>query len=326
MAQISVIVPVHNTAPYLKRCLDSIISQTLKDIEIILVENLSTDGSGEICDLYAIDDSRIKVLHLDIMGLSVARNAGISIASAPYVAFIDSDDHILPEMLEEMWSAVSQANADIAYCNLCYEYPDGRIEDIYPNNGTVCVRTPKEVIIDNFCEVVSSSCCTKLFKKELFNHLLFPEGACYEDHQTFYKWLMMSSKIVSIDKSFYFYYQRSGSICRGTDLSKRIEYFTADYERISFIKKCNIFTQEEKSMLIKVIIKHLLWIFKTFMREPNHWMYKDIIIEMRRKFQVILSFPKNEIDSKSYKKIFKISHFWFIYYTVHFLKYKNKKL
>ena len=97
---VSVIIPVHNTAPYLRRCIESVRNQTLKDIEIILVDNLSTDDSPSICDEYANIDSRVKVLHLDEAGLSIARNAGIEIATAPYIGFIDSDDYIEPTMYE----------------------------------------------------------------------------------------------------------------------------------------------------------------------------------------------------------------------------------
>ena len=99
---VSVIIPVHNTAPYLRRCIESVRNQTLKDIEIILVDNLSTDDSPSICDEYANIDSRVRVLHLDEAGLSIARNAGIEIATAPYIGFIDSDDYIEPTMYENM--------------------------------------------------------------------------------------------------------------------------------------------------------------------------------------------------------------------------------
>ena len=91
---VSIIIPVHNTVSYLHKCVESIRNQTLKQIEIILVDNLSVDGSSDLCDEYALIDSRIKVLHLPIAGLSIARNAGMQVATAPYIGFIDSDDYI----------------------------------------------------------------------------------------------------------------------------------------------------------------------------------------------------------------------------------------
>ena len=96
--KVSVIVPVHNTAPWLDRCVESVRAQTLRDIEIILVENRSTDASPELCDAYPAADARIRVLHLAEAGLSRARNAGLAVATAPYVGFVDSDDYIEPDM------------------------------------------------------------------------------------------------------------------------------------------------------------------------------------------------------------------------------------
>ena len=159
---VSVIIPVHNTAPYLRRCIESVRNQTLKDIEIILVDNLSTDASPSICNEYANIDSRVKVLHLDEAGLSIARNAGIEIATAPYIGFIDSDDYIEPTMYENMLSAMLQNKVYMVYCNFCFEYEDGRIEQMYPNTDNVYVRTSQDVQRDIIFEKVSSSACTKL--------------------------------------------------------------------------------------------------------------------------------------------------------------------
>lgn len=104
---ISVIVPVHNTVNYLRKCIESIRNQSLENIEIILVDNLSTDGSSEVCDEYASMDTRVKVIHLSVANASVARNAGIDVASAPYIGFIDSDDYIDANMYEELLAAIS---------------------------------------------------------------------------------------------------------------------------------------------------------------------------------------------------------------------------
>ena len=103
---VSVIVPVHNTVEYLPRCIDSIRNQSLKDIEIILVENQSNDGSAALCDEYMSFDSRVKVLHLPVANASIARNAGLDIASAPYVGFVDSDDYIDYNMYEELFDVI----------------------------------------------------------------------------------------------------------------------------------------------------------------------------------------------------------------------------
>ena len=170
--KLSIIVPIYNVEKYLDQCIQSLFRQTLRNIEIILVENKSQDNSPVLCDEYARRDPRIKVLHLSIAGLSIARNAGLKIASAPYVGFIDSDDYISETMFQDLLDAISSSQAEMAYCNFCYEYEDGKIETVYTDSGHTCIRQPKEVIEDIICEKVSSSSCTKLFMEELFSSLL----------------------------------------------------------------------------------------------------------------------------------------------------------
>lgn len=321
MPQISIIIPVHNTAPYLKRCVDSVINQTLNDIEIILVDNLSIDGSEKICDEYAQVDDRIKVLHLDKAGPSIARNAGISIATAPYIGFVDSDDYILPTMYEEMLGVLLENHSEMVYCNLCHEFEDGHIEDKNLNTGQISIRSSKEVIIDVFCEKVSNSCCTKLFKKELFENQLFPEGRFFEDHDTFYKWAHLCHNIAWIDKTYYYYYQREGSTCHSINLNKRFDYFKAEYNRVFFVHNNPLFSKDEQKKLLPIIIKKSFWIFKTFMEEPSHRKYKIEIFEMRKAFRKSLAFSKKEIGSKNYKRLIKIAYFWPLYYLLRYRRF-----
>ena len=172
---VSVIIPVHNTAPYLRRCIESVRNQTLKDIEIILVDNLSTDDSPSICNEYANIDSRVKVLHLDEAGLSIARNAGIEIATAPYIGFIDSDDYIEPTMYENMLSAMVQNKVYMVYCNFCFEYEDGCIEQKYPDKNilVVCHGGIVRVIHSYFHDMTNDdlmtwlpeNCCIQCYEK-----------------------------------------------------------------------------------------------------------------------------------------------------------------
>ena len=131
---VSVIVPVHNTVEYLPRCIDSIRNQSLKDIEIILVENQSNDGSAALCDEYMSFDSRVKVLHLPVANASIARNAGLDIASAPYVGFVDSDDLIMEDYCSHLLSIIGDADIAVA----------GRekyIDNVYDKS-----KTPSQVI------------------------------------------------------------------------------------------------------------------------------------------------------------------------------------
>lgn len=323
MPQVSIIIPVHNTASYMRRCVDSVRNQTLKDLEIILVDNLSSDGSASICDEYSLIDSRIKTLHLSVAGPSIARNAGIKEASAPFIGFVDSDDHIETTMYEDLLNAIVTYQADMAYCNFCYEYEDGSVKQLYPNSEKVCLYSSKEVLLDILLEKVSSSPCTKLFKKELFDTLKFPEGIFFEDHSTVYKWIAMCNKVVWIDNVYYYYLQRSGSTCHSPDLKKQYDYFLAEYERLSYVDNYDFFNTQERSLLMATIVKNCLWIFKAFMLKPNHSQYKLEIRGMRQRFSKCLSLQKEYIDPRDYKRLRKIVYFWPIYYLTHF--YKKKK-
>ena len=128
MINISVIVPVFNNERYLKRCLDSIIGQSLSNIEIILIDDGSTDKSGKICDMYAVTDKRVKVIHQKNAGVSAARNTGISIAVGEYIGFVDSDDWIEKQMYEKMFFEAKRSNSDVVMCDATTVFEKGRTQ------------------------------------------------------------------------------------------------------------------------------------------------------------------------------------------------------
>lgn len=323
MPQVAIIIPVHNTAVYLKHCVESVRNQTLKDIEIILVDNLSSDGSAQICDDYALMDSRIKSLHLDVAGPSVARNAGIAVSTSPYIGFIDSDDWIEPSMYKDLLDTLIYCEADMSYCNYCYEYEDGRKEQLYLNSGRIYSLVPKDVVIDILLDKVSSSPCTKLFRRELFDIFTFPEGVYYEDHLTVYKWAAQCNRISWIDKTYYYYLQREGSTCHSEDLSKLYDYFVAEYGRLSFVENTTLFEGKERDMLTANIVERCLGIFNTFLRKPNRSLYKKEIEAMRSRLREFLSLPKGVVGAQSHKRLRKIAYLWPIYYLTHCSR-KNK--
>lgn len=322
--QISIIVPVHNTAEYLRKCVDSIRNQTLDNIEIILVDNKSDDGSSEICDEYSQIDSRIKVLHLSQAGPSIARNAGIRVATSPYIGFVDSDDHVAPTMYQELLDGLIRNDAEMAYCNFCYEYADGRLDYLWENSGEVYLRSANEVLCDVIRNIVSSSACTKLFKRELFNTLNFPEGVFFEDHATTYKWVGMCHRIVWIDKTFYYYYQRHTSTCHSLDSIKHYHYFLAEFSRLAFVREQALFSGKELFDVNTMIVRNCLMHFKAVLLMVELKSFQKPINEMRSMIKSLISLSPNEIEYKSYKRIREISYFWFAYYFVHFyFKKKN---
>ena len=205
MAKVSVIVPIYNVEKYLPKCLDSLINQTLDDIEIILVNDGSTDNSGNIAKEYkAKYNDKFIYLEKENGGLSDARNFGIPYAKGEYIAFLDSDDYIEEDAYKKMYEKVKKEDADYIECDFIWEYPnkqiiDKRIEYIDKKDMVAKVR----VVAWN-----------KLIKRELIikNNITFPKGLRYEDIEFTYKLIPFLQKVSYIDKPFVHYVQRNNSI------------------------------------------------------------------------------------------------------------------
>ena len=211
---ISVIVPVYNVENYLKKCLESITNQTYKNLEIILIDDGSTDNSGKICDEYAGKDNRIKVVHKINGGLSDARNAGLEIAKGEYIGFVDSDDYIAEDMYEFLYNLAVDNALDVSMCASCNEYEDGRIE--LPKNFETVMLDEKEKIIENLFINKSGgtaiSVWSKLFKKTVLQNCKFYSGKTSEDVFFILKWIENTKKFGRSSEVKYYYVQRTQSI------------------------------------------------------------------------------------------------------------------
>ena len=208
---ITVVVPVYNVESYLKKCVTSICNQTYAALEIILVDDGSTDSSGKICDNLAMADPRTKVLHKKNGGLSEARNYGIAAARGEYIAFIDSDDYIEVSMLETLFSNLDKYNADISVCAYDMEYPQQSAVISEGNSLIVYAKEEafKVLLHKNNIGVIP---CNKLYKTSLFHNVRYPVGQHFEDINTTYKLIANAAKIVYEPKVFYHYVQRTDSI------------------------------------------------------------------------------------------------------------------
>lgn len=211
---ISIVVPIYNVEKYIPECVDSIIAQTYENIEIILVNDGSTDNSGSVCEEYAKKDARIKVIHKKNGGLSDARNAGIKIAKGEYIGFVDSDDWIETDMYEKLIKACLENNADISICGLFRDYVDKSIKCPSPNNKVYSSENALKALIEG--EELHDHAWSKLYKRSFFDDVEYPKGKLYEDVRTTYKLFLKSDVVVSIEDCLYHYRQRSGSIVRGS--------------------------------------------------------------------------------------------------------------
>lgn len=210
-AKISVIIPVYNVEEYLERCVDSVLAQTFTDIEVILVDDGSTDNSGKICDEYAEKDPRISVIHKENGGLSDARNSGIEAANGKYIGFVDSDDYIDTDMYEFLYGIAQKENADVAMCELYHCYAGKEIfrhpSDYYKvtdNIGAIhCVLESR---------ITSVTTVNKLYLRELFNNLRFRKGKTAEDAFIMVDLLSKAKTVVITNAQKYYYFHRAGSI------------------------------------------------------------------------------------------------------------------
>lgn len=241
MPKVSVIVPVHNTAAYLPSCVQSITAQTLREIEIILVENASTDDSLSVCHELASMDARITVLHIDEADLSTARNAGVKVAKGEYLGFVDSDDAILPEMYEHMYALAKEHDLGLVDCNFYCRYDNRPNRYPYLQDGKVSILSSKEAVTLNLREKVSRVVCTMLYRKELFDMLQFPTHMYYEDRASTFLFMAAAHRVGIINKAYYAYYQRSGSINRAKSFRKYRDYAEADCRRLKFIRESGLF-------------------------------------------------------------------------------------
>ncbi len=212
---ISVIVPVYNVEEYLPRCIDSIINQTYKNLEIILVDDGSPDNCGKICDEYAKKDSRIVVIHKENGGQSTAKNMALDIAKGEYIGFVDSDDYIAPNMYEELYQNLIDNQCDIAMCGR-YNVYDDRTEKVFVIDKPMVMEN--EDIIKRFLtwDNVDSAGCDKLIHKSLLTGIRFPAGYVCEDVIFVYRVLERCKRMIHIGAPMYYYVQRQGSTSRST--------------------------------------------------------------------------------------------------------------
>ena len=209
---ISIIIPAYNIEEFLPRCLDSVIRQTYRNLEIIIVDDGSTDDSYDIAKQYTQKDPRIKLIHQKNQGLSGARNTGITKSTGTYLTFIDSDDEIKPEFTEKLLTALQKNNADISICSFKEVYPNGK-NTHFSNNYPAKIYDTKSALQAMLQENgFMLSATMKLFPKAYFKNIRYPVGKLHEDIGTTYKLIMQADKISFIPDELYIYHHHGNSI------------------------------------------------------------------------------------------------------------------
>lgn len=237
MNTISVIVAIYNVEAYLEKCINSIINQTYKKLEIILIDDGSTDKSGEICDRFAKLDNRIKVFHQKNSGIATVRKVGIKYASGDYIGFVDGDDWVYPEMYELLYNNMTTTESDISVCGMVI----GKVFSGY-NEEAMCICDDGFRILtgsDKLYEIIenaNNSYCNKLFKSILLEKLNIPDGKIYEDAFSMYLLFDRAEKVVFTQNRGYYYTYRSSSISHINTI-KQFDVVEAYAERLEYIIK-----------------------------------------------------------------------------------------
>lgn len=274
MPKVSIVVPVHNTETLLRACVASLTAQTLTDIEIVLVENCSTDNSLALCHELATSDSRIKVISIDKADLSTARNEGVRVAMGDYIGFVDSDDTVLPDMFKDMYDVATENELGLVCVNLHKVFDNRADKYLYPEDWTIRVLSAKEMTTLNLTDKSPAYVCTHLFKRSLFDKLAFPENIYYEDRASTFRFTAACGRGAIINRSYYRYYCRKGSISRSYGWKHYRDFAYANLCRLEFINHSGLFSAEEMAEVASASAD-------SFLRKLRHMLSKAKSQEQR---------------------------------------------
>ena len=233
---ISVVIPVYKVEKYLKKCVDSILHQTISNYEVILVDDGSPDGCPAICDAYAAEYPNVIALHKTNGGLSDARNYGVRHASADYVVFVDSDDYVDPEYLESLWKLHTKYDADIVVQGVTSEEEDGVLLNVVKGHSERVVKTSKAIELMCNGREIGIFAVAKLYQKSYLQECSFPYGKFHEDIFTTYRLFAMASTIAVGVESNYHYVIRKQSIHTANFSLQHMDSLDAVKKMIAFVE------------------------------------------------------------------------------------------
>lgn len=297
---ISIIIPIRNTKDYLEKCLNSVINQTYSNLEIILVNDISTEGTKEICEKFQSLDNRIKVIDISNVEVGEARNIGIRVATGNYLGFIDSDDYIAKDMYEILLKTMIDNNADIADIGFARE-ESGQIEDKTFNNTVEILN--KETALEELLKdkKILSFVWNKLFKREVWDNIWFDSQKVFEDIDIMYKLFENAKTVAVIDSLKYIYVQRNTSIMHTSNslfMSDRLNVIIDRYnhlknkynEKIQFMNKY-AFAVNMIVIYRKIVLSNFNDIYDEFMKHYD--LFISIINEHETQIREILTPNQN---------------------------------
>lgn len=299
---ITIIVPVYKVEDYLDKCVNSLLNQTYKNLEIILVDDGSPDRCGEMCDEYAKIDNRVKVIHKENGGLSDARNAGIEVANGQYLAFLDSDDWVHEEFVEKLYRLIKETESNLAICN--FVKTSG--EDITPDFSDVeihelsNIEALEKLAGEFYLQFVVA--WGKLYHKDLFDLVRYPVGKVHEDEYVAHKILYKTNKVVYTTEQLVYYRQRQDSITgSGYKIKNRIDALEALMERADFYGDIGLDKARDE------IYKGVFFIYKQIIEyndKNNEFVNKQAILGEFKSFRAKLREGNHNIKFKIFYELY----------------------
>lgn len=300
MPTISVIVPVYKAEAYLHDCVDSILSQTFSDFELLLVDDGSPDNCLAVCRAYAARDPRVQVFHQENQGQAAARNLALQYAAGQWVSFVDSDDSIHPQMLERLYGAAQESGASVAQCQMleAVERPEDFLRE--RSGAFIVYEMDEPTLVDLFDREKYPGwvSCAKLIKRELIEVYPFTAGRVYEDNEAVCRWICRAGRIASMEEDMYFYRGNPESTTQMAFSKKRLDYLWALESIIRFYGERNWLTLQQR--FCGLYADAAAGYYRTCLEEgwqeeasgirknAYHLMRKDHVKLTKRQFEILL--------------------------------------
>lgn len=323
--KISIIVPIYNSSIYLKRCIDSILNQTFKDFELLLVDDGSTDGSASICDEYAKVDYRVHTFHQENLGQAVARNKAIDMATGDYIGFVDSDDYIHPKMFEMLFNNAENNNAVISICS--HEAVSGN--DYFCNIDNVTVQTwqGKQYLKYALCNGIPIKpwvLWNKLIRRDYFGMMRMPEGRIFEDASIVYKLIYEAEKIVDCSAKLYYFVDNPSSTIRSGFTKKQLDWLLVVREMRTYFEKKQdlVLTKHVNRMYLDALVEMIPKVKKYLNdTEINRKLMRDL------RLQVKIERKCYPINIQTHPALYEIIYpcYSYLYWTVQGVKNKLER-
>lgn len=281
---VSIVVRVYNVEQYLRQCLDSIVSQTYDHLQILAVDDGSTDGCGLICDEYAAKDCRVEVFHLPNSGQATARNYAIERAQGQWIGFVDGDDWIAPDMMEKMLAAAKQENADMAVCGVVFAYQNGISELPVTNEYKVLDNKDASMDICFGGNQLRQNIWNKLVKRSCIPELHAPEWQSYQDMLFLTEFLLETTRIVLLDNNLYYYRQQASSVVHSASMKNASNRWRTVYEKYQLVSK-------KYPRFDGPLIKECFWAAVLLWRDAD--MNREIRMKSQSVFSEVSQFARN---------------------------------